>query len=138
MPLALDGAEHRELGTLQGLRRQQDVVQYGQIGEQVGDLEGPGHAEMGPPVGRQPRDVLSVEVHLSVRRVEFACDHVEKRRLTRSVRTDDAPAFAVFHHEVDVTDRDEAAEVLGESLHLQTRGGPVRTLKGFLLQDQPP
>jgi hypothetical protein len=70
---------------------------------------------------RLARHVLAVEEHAPGRRLVDAGQHVEERRLARSVRADQADDRAGGHGEVDVGDRDEAAELLAEAFGVEQR-----------------
>ncbi len=77
-----------------------------------------------PLVGRQPRDVLAVELDQARGRLLEATDHPERRRLAASGRAEEAEELSVLHLEVDVIDRhDEPALVRIDDLgHASTRG----------------
>ena len=60
------------------------------------------------------------------RRLVDAGEHVEERRLAGAVRADQADDRALGNGEVDVVDRDEAAELLAQPLRLEQRLAVMR------------
>ncbi len=72
-------------------------------------------AARGDRVRRLAGDVLAEERRPARRRLVDAGQHVEERRLARAVRPDQRDHLAARHREVDVVDRDEAAELLAHA-----------------------
>ena len=65
--------------------------------------------------------VVAVEDDPSGRRPVDARQHVEERRLAGAVRADQARDRALLDREVDVVDRDEAAELLAQPRDVEQR-----------------
>ena len=64
----------------------EDVLLDGQFAEYRGFLRQVAKAERGPAVHRQRRQVLSVEQYLSAVRGDQADDHIERGRLSCTIR----------------------------------------------------
>jgi len=90
-----------------------------ELGENLRDLEGAGHAEGDAPVRRHPGDVAAVEQDRPRGRRKQAADEVEECGLPGPVRPDDGPQLASRHRERHLTHRNEAAETLGDVANLQ-------------------
>ena len=67
-----------------------------------------------PPVGRQPRHVLAMELDQSGRRLFEAADHPQGGRLAAAGGTEEAEELGIFDLEVDVVDGDHITELLDD------------------------
>ena len=103
-------AEKREFARRSPAQRQHHIVLHAQRRKQVGDLEGAGNAELGAPVRRQPRDVVTVEHDAAAGRRQHAGDGVEQRGLAGAVGTDDGAALAARDGQADAVDRAQGVE----------------------------
>src|SRR5581483_761747 len=97
------------------------VLERRHVLEQADVLEGAADAALRERVRRPPRHVLAGEEDGARRRLVDAGQHVEERRLARAVRADQADDRAGGDAEVDVVDRDEAAELLAQALGAKDR-----------------
>ena len=61
-----------------------------------------------------------------------AREHVENGALARAIGTDQPDDFTFFHIEIDITDRREAAEALGQLSNSQHGDSPLCNLLGLL------
>ena len=84
------------------LHRNSDILKGRQVFEQADDLERPTDAEPSPPMGREFRDVLPFELHLSGICKQQSRKDIEERRLAGSVRADDAVKLARMNIQVNV------------------------------------
>ena len=100
----------------------EDVLECGHVLEEPDVLEGAADPALGDRVRRLPRQVLTGEDDLPLRRLVHAGDHVEERRLAGAVRADQADDRALRDHEVDVRHGDEAAELLAHPDRLEDVG----------------
>ncbi len=98
---------------LPGLQREPDDFADRQLRKQRRRLEGPSQPEAGPLVGVEPADLPAEQIDSAVR-LQEAADGVEERRLPGAVGADQADHLVGRGVEVDVVDRDEAAEGNGE------------------------
>ena len=72
-------------------------------------------AEPGALVRNQAGEVAAVEMHLADFVDQRAAEAIDERRFARSVRSDQAEAFALRDAQVDAVQRDESAEALAEA-----------------------
>ena len=91
------------------------VLEHGHRLEQLDVLERARDAGLGDDVRRLRGDVAPVEHDLTRRRLVEAGHAVEERRLAGAVGADDRDDRLVRDGEVDVVDRHEAAEALGDA-----------------------
>ena len=70
-------------------RRDTDVFEYRQFGEDFGDLESPRHPSRHALMRGKPRDVLAVEDDAAGSRRKESADQVEEGGLAGAVRPDD-------------------------------------------------
>src|SRR6185437_12244540 len=91
-----------------------DVLEHGEFGENLGNLESPGHPERDALMRRQSGDVAAVEADGAGGRREKSADQVEEGGLAGAVRPDDRAQFALRHIERNLAHRDEIAEALGD------------------------
>ena len=112
------------------LDRDADVVGDRELGKNLRDLEGAGHAAPHPLVGSERADVMSLEPDRARGRREQAADQIEERRLAGAVRTDDRAQFAGLNGQRHVVDGDQAAEALRCALDLKQGHAfaPVRSM----------
>src|SRR5262249_20703826 len=96
-----------------------DVLVDGDAREDVGDLEGLGHAAAVEDLGGEAGDVLAVEAHAALAGRVEAGDHVEQRRLAGAVRPDDREDLAGAHREAHPAERSQRSEMLGQPLDLE-------------------
>src|SRR5262249_4834130 len=71
------------------LPREAHIAENGEIGKEIGELEGATHALPRAHRRRRARNVLAVEQHLPARRRQLPRDEVEVGGLARAVRADD-------------------------------------------------
>jgi hypothetical protein len=95
-----------------------DVVERRHAVEQRDVLECPGDALPGDLVRLQWPALLAMEPDLAFLRVVKAVDDIQHRRLAGPVRADDGADLALADIEADILDRGDAAEALGDVLHL--------------------
>ena len=101
------------------LDRDADVVGDRELGKDLGDLEGAGHAAPHPLVGSERSNVAALEPDRARGRREQAADQIEERRLAGAVRTDDRAQFARLDGQRHVVDGDQAAKALRCALDLK-------------------
>ena len=95
------------------------VLERRHVLEEADVLERSPDAAVREGMWRLTGHVFVREDHAPRRRPVDAREHVEERRLAGAVRTDQADDRAARDGEIDVVDRDEAAELLTERLRLQ-------------------
>ena len=118
-----------DLGVLDALAAQPegDVLVDRQVREQRVVLEDRVDVAL---VGRQPGDVLALELDQPGRRLLEAADHPQGRRLAAAGRPEEAEELAVLDLEVDVVDGDRIAELLD---HIDEPDVDVGTVRVALL-----
>ena len=109
---------------LQGLSRRdlrcsQHVFVDGQLGKDLGDLEGAPHAESDPQMRRNLRHVLAFEQDRPVSRGEIAADHIEEGGFAGSIGTDDGAELAAFDGHRHVPHSDQVAKPLCDVANLE-------------------
>ncbi len=98
LPFLARIAPETEGVTVMGLRRQRDIVERGEIGQQRGDLERARQPERAAPIGRQPGDVPAGEVDGAGIRQQLPGELADQRGLAGAVRPDDGVQFARARH----------------------------------------
>ena len=86
------------------------VVDQGEVREQLDALEGAGHAERRDVVRSHADDLLAGEANAALLRPVDAGQDVEDGRLAGAVGTDDREQLARLDGERDTVDRDHAGE----------------------------
>ena len=84
-------------------------------------LEAAREPETGALMGGQSVDPLAGKGHAAVLVAQRAADAIDERRLSGTVRADEAEPFALGDGKVDRIERDEAAEALADAFHLEER-----------------
>ena len=108
---------------------ERDVLQDGQVGEEVEGLED--HAEAaadGDGVDRRVRDDLAVDQHVAVVDLLQQVDAAQERRLARAGRADERDGAVLLHREVDAPQHRHVAVRLGDAAqleHASPRGPPA-------------
>jgi hypothetical protein len=87
-----------------------EVLQHGQVLEQLDVLEGPGHAELGDLVRAQTGEVVPVERHPALLRPVHTGDHIEDRRLPGPIGPDDGEQLVLGDGERNTVDGFDAGE----------------------------
>jgi hypothetical protein len=123
-PVQIAGIEGAEevLALLTG-GAQAHVVHDRELGQRLGELEGPDHAAPGDLVRRDAAEVLALERPGALVGLVEAGEQVEEGRLAGTVRTDQRGDDAALHLEVVDLDRGEAAEAAGHPVGDQDRVG---------------
>src|SRR4029450_2729211 len=93
-PIATGEDDRPEASAVHPDDREVDRVLDGQAVEEARLLIRPRKATLRPIAGRRARDVLAEQLNGAGRRGEVATNHVEQRRLPRSVRTEDRTTLA--------------------------------------------
>jgi len=106
-----------------GLRGHADVLEDGEVREDVGDLVRLRDAEARDPVLRQAGDLPAFEPDPAGGGRHLARDQPEEGRLARAVRADDRAQLAALDLEVHLRDGHEAAEASGQALGADDGGG---------------
>jgi len=106
-----------------GVHAHEHVLERGHVLEETDVLERAADAALGERMWRLSGQVIAGEDHAAGRRLVHAREHVEERRLAGAVRPDEADDRADGNGEVDVVDRDEAAELLAQRERMQERLG---------------
>src|SRR2546430_3256474 len=101
------------------LQRDAQIFADRHAGERLRSLEASHDTEPGPLVGRQRGDVTTLEEDPAAVRGERAGHAIDERRLAGSVRSDEAEPLACPHGQAHPMERGEAAEALGEPVHLE-------------------
>ena len=109
------------LPRIQRLAGEQHVLDHGQVREELRDLKRAGDAARRALVGRQPRDVRAEQLDAPSLARQLPADHVEQRRLARTVRPDERATLARLDDQADVVYRLEAAEMPGDVLERERR-----------------
>jgi hypothetical protein len=104
-----------------GLGRQPHVLQHGQVGEDVRDLEGAADAQVRPAMGGAVGDVLALEQHAAAGRPDVAAEQVEEGRFARAVGADDGVQRVGLHLHADPGHGHQPAKRLAQVLRLQNR-----------------
>src|SRR5687768_8879050 len=113
---------HGEPPPVRCLARQQQVLEYREIREQLGDLKCPRDPAPRPLMRRQPRDVDAKQPDRPLRCRKLAANEVEQRGFAGAIRPDDGMPFASLDAEIHLVDRLEATKVPGDVLKYETRG----------------
>ena len=100
-------------------RAQHHVLQHGQAGERLHDLERASDAEARGAVWRHPGNVFALEENDAFVGMEKAADQIEDRGFAGAVGTDDEQYLARVHRERNVLHRPEPAKALGDVLHFE-------------------
>ena len=117
---AQDAAEDAALQA--AVHADEDVLERGHLLEEADVLERPADTALGGVCGGEPAMSLPSKTIAARRRLVDPGDHVEERRLAGAVRADQADDRALGDREVDVVDRDQAAELLAERVDLEQVG----------------
>ena len=104
----------------------QDVLHRRHVREQPDVLVRPGDAEVRDLVAAELVDRLAVELDLALVDVVEPGDAVEERRLPGAVRSDDADDGSFVDLEVELVDREEPAEPLGDGSRATRRRHDIR------------
>src|SRR5262249_44609560 len=78
-------------------------------------------AEAGNLMGVQPRNILSTKKHRAACWLELTGKEFEERAFAGAVRPDEATQFPLGERKIDVTDRPDAAKILGQPARLNQR-----------------
>ena len=92
-------------------------------GQHAHELECPGEAQPGDLVGRQPVDGLSRQPDGAGIRLQGAGEEIERRRLARTVRSDQADDLGFADRHRQSVHGHEAAEPAGQAFDLEERSG---------------
>src|SRR6202521_2186063 len=106
-----------------------DILEHGELGENLGNLERSGHAERDPLMRGEPRDIAAVEIDGAGGRRKESADQVEEGGLAGAVRSDDGAQFALCHIKRDAADGDEIAETLADILDFKNVHALLRCRK---------
>ena len=104
---------------LVGLDAQPDIVEKGQIVEEVDDLKGPGDAFPDDMVDGELCDIVAFEEDLPGVGPDHARDQVEEGRLPGTVGPDHRGKLSLFHIEGHPVGRSQSPEVLDQSFYCQ-------------------
>jgi hypothetical protein len=88
----------------------EDVVEHGEVREQLDVLEGAGDAERGDPVGPHAHDRLALPADVALLGLVHLVDAVEDGRLPGAVGADDGEQLAGVDGEADVVEGGDAPE----------------------------
>ena len=102
---------------------QHHVLDHGEPGQRLGELEGAHHAHAGDPVGRLAADRPALEGPRAGVGLVEAGEQVEERRLAGAVGPDQRGDRAALHLEVVDVDGDEAAEAARDPVDHEDRVG---------------
>ena len=117
----LVASEQRKLARRKPTDGEAHVLADREIGEEVGDLEGPADAAARPQVRGRLCEVLSLDDDAPLGRDGHARNGVEQRRLAGPVRADDGAPFAVLERKADAIDGAQGAELHNHVLKPQHR-----------------
>src|SRR5262249_14992918 len=104
-----------------GVPTNKDVLDHGRMAEYREVLERPPHTEPGIGGRLLARHIAAVEAHFAPGRPQYAADDIEQRRLAGPVGSDQAADLAAIDDEVDVDQRLQAAEMLGDMVEFEER-----------------
>src|SRR5262249_41809008 len=110
---ALGAPEVERRATL-SLKRDAHVLEHGQVRKHRGDLERAYQAHARYRSGTRAGDVVALVHDAAARGLEEVRQEVEAGRLPGAVRADEGVDAAAVDLEVDVLDRDETPELLGQ------------------------
>jgi hypothetical protein len=108
-----------EIVSSQCLSGQTNVLQDGQIREQVGDLEGSTEAKMGVAVRGHVGDVLAFEHDATAGRFQVPAEQVEERRLSGPVWPDDGVEAVFSNLDIDIVDGDKPSKLFAQVFRSQ-------------------
>src|SRR4029077_20659315 len=111
-PLAGEGREGAR-----SLSGEHDGVENAHGAEQPDVLEGTAETEAGATMGRQSGYVRPIEANGTPSRSHDAVEHIEERCLARTVGTDQRMHGIAADRQIDLVNRLEAPEVLGQTLN---------------------
>src|SRR5436190_10906659 len=106
-----------------GLHGEAHVLVHGEVGEEIGELEGAADAELGPPRRSELRRLDAVDQHGAGAGGQLSRDQVEVGGLARTVGADDGRQRARMESGAHAVDGDVAAEADGEIARFQDRLG---------------
>src|SRR5207244_1032883 len=107
-----------------------DVLEHGELGEDVGALEGTADTHAADLVRGYVGDVTAFEHHLAAVGLQVPCDQIEQGRLAGAIRADDGGNRAGLDRQTHVVGGHEAGEGFAQLAALQHRHRPptlVRT-----------
>ena len=99
----------------------QDIFDDGDSREEADKLEGSRYARRGDFVRLEARDRLAVKDDFAAIGSNIAADQVEQSALARTIWPDDRENPARRHGQIDILDRDQASETLGDPPALEDR-----------------
>src|SRR5262249_51553497 len=103
-----------------------DIIFHAQSRKWTHDLESAGNAATADRIRGQAADWLAGKADRAFARSKSTGNHVEKRRLTGSVRPDNCEQFPGRYVETEAIDRDEAAKALAHAIDGKERGHCTR------------
>src|SRR5678815_386427 len=118
--------------------RDAHVVERAERRKRRRDLKGPAHPAPPDRIRRQARQPLALPAHLTGIGPELTGEHIEERRLPRSIGPDEGADLALGKDQAHVVHRAHAAEGLGQPLdrehaasaHDRRRSSMPRTPRG--------
>ena len=108
-------APEREQAGIGRDQRHLHVLDHGQRGKGLGDLESTAHAEL-PDLARLATDqLLAIQPDRTLVGLELAVDHVEGRRFARAIGANQREQLARRNRKIDAIDRTVAAKGLAQT-----------------------
>ena len=102
-------------------QRDAQVIEYRHAGKRFGNLKAARQSEPRPAVRRFLADIASFETDAAFFVTQRSRNAVDERALARTVGPDEAEALARPHDEIDLVERGEAAEALGDARDFEQR-----------------
>jgi hypothetical protein len=98
---------------------EEQVVDDIHVGEELDVLKGPGYPQSGDLMGLQSRKVFPLEQDFPFGRAVNPAQAVEKGGLSGTIGADYGMKLSLLHVHVDSLERNDAAEMKGQTIDLQ-------------------
>src|SRR5215470_7252089 len=125
--LALRHAPHVEALAAVSDEARLDILEDGELGENVGALKGAAYAHSADLVRRHAGDVSSIEDYLAAIGVEVPGDQVEQSRFAGAVGSDHRGDRVLVHGEANVVGSNEAGKGLAQFAAFQHQARAPRS-----------
>src|SRR5229473_1767937 len=129
LPIAPEGGEEAAAATEPRHHRGLERLQHGEVGEDLHELEAPGHAEPGEGDRADAPDVAALEPHVALARREDTGEQVDQGGLAGAVGTDDRDELAFADGKADPVEGDEGPVALPEIVRLEDHRRETRPMR---------
>ena len=101
------------------LSRQANIFQHGQVGKDIGDLEGAPNAQVGHAVERQVGDIRPLKEHLSAGGRRTPAEQIEEGGFSGAVGADDGMQAEFLDLDTDIVHGHQSAKFFAKILRFQ-------------------